>query len=365
MKTKKIINESVFYCSVLLILIAANPRLVRATVVAKYLFDEGDGNIAFDSSGNGNHGTITGATYLGTTSDTVFNDGALEFINPPFFTYEATDYVTIPDSPGFRPTDSLTIEVWVKPYPYGNTQGRMIIAKRLIDDVLRNCSYVLWYENAGGLSGNIAVGINFDGILSYLYAPFPSPGEWYHIKGEWDGFVMSLYVNDNLEDTLEHSGSIVYDGSPVMIGALDDEQGDGIPRSGWYGLMDQIIIHSRSIREVTIDIKPGSYPNSINLGSNGVVPVAILSSAEFDATTVNPETVIIAGAGVAIRGKGDKYLTSVEDVNGDGLLDLSMKVETENLDAGQLQGGMAILIGETYNGMEIEGGDEIIIVPPE
>jgi hypothetical protein len=40
--------------------------------------------------------------------------------------------------------------------------------------------------------------------------------------------------------------------------------------------------------DVTIDIKPGSYPNSINLGSAGVVPVAIFSNESFDATTINP-----------------------------------------------------------------------------
>lgn len=42
---------------------------------------------------------------------------------------------------------------------------------------------------------------------------------------------------------------------------------------------------------VTIDIKPGSYPNSINLGSNGNVLVAIFSTEDFDATTVDPLTV--------------------------------------------------------------------------
>ena len=47
---------------------------------------------------------------------------------------------------------------------------------------------------------------------------------------------------------------------------------------------------------VTIDIKPGAFPNSINLGSNGNVPMAILSSADFDATTVDPETVTLADA---------------------------------------------------------------------
>ena len=117
--------------------------------------------------------------------------------------------------------------------------------------------------------------------------------------------------------------------------------------------------------EIQIDIKPGSYPNSINLGSNGVVPVAILSSADFDATTVDPDTVELAGANVAVRGKGNKLLAHEEDINDDGLMDLVCQVETENLDPDQLQEGYAVLTGSTYDGQAIEGSDEITIVPPE
>ncbi|MFC1713846.1 hypothetical protein ACFL6S_09265 [Candidatus Poribacteria bacterium] len=114
-----------------------------------------------------------------------------------------------------------------------------------------------------------------------------------------------------------------------------------------------------------IDIKPGSDPNSINLGANGVVPVAILSSADFDATTVDPDTVALAGAGVAVRGKGNKSMSHEEDVNGDGLIDLVLQVETENLDPDAFQDGYACLTGTTFDGTEIEGCDEIIIVPPQ
>ncbi len=49
--------------------------------------------------------------------------------------------------------------------------------------------------------------------------------------------------------------------------------------------VDVEIVGSPLPYQVEIDIKPGSYPNSINLGNNGVIPVAILSSWEFDATT--------------------------------------------------------------------------------
>jgi len=50
--------------------------------------------------------------------------------------------------------------------------------------------------------------------------------------------------------------------------------------------------------QVAIDIKPGSDPNAINLGSKGVIPVAILSSLDFDATEVN------AGNRIAWWGRG-------------------------------------------------------------
>lgn len=113
---------------------------------------------------------------------------------------------------------------------------------------------------------------------------------------------------------------------------------------------------------VEIDIKLGSYPNSVNLGSKGVIPVAILSSPCFDAATVDEITVELAGAGVAIRGKSH-YLASVEDVNGDGLPDLVCHVETENLDPGEFQDGFVRITGETFDGWRIEGWDEISIVP--
>lgn len=116
---------------------------------------------------------------------------------------------------------------------------------------------------------------------------------------------------------------------------------------------------------ITIDIKPGSFPNAINLGSNGVIPVAILSTPGFIATDLNPDTVFLAGSGVAVRGKGSKLLASEEDVNGDSLLDLVVKVETENLDPGTFQDGSAILQVIVGGIVIYEGSDSITIVPPE
>jgi hypothetical protein len=117
--------------------------------------------------------------------------------------------------------------------------------------------------------------------------------------------------------------------------------------------------------EVEIDIRPGVYPNVVNLASRGMIPVAILSSVEFDATEVDPTTVSLAGASVAIKGKAEHLLAHEEDVNGDGLLDLFVQVETENFNPDELQDGYAYLTGETYDGVKIVGCDEITIIPPE
>ncbi|MBM4024368.1 MAG: leucine-rich repeat domain-containing protein [Planctomycetes bacterium] len=118
-------------------------------------------------------------------------------------------------------------------------------------------------------------------------------------------------------------------------------------------------------KQVTIDIKPDSYPNSINLGSKGLIPVAILSDTNFDATAIDPSSVLLCGAPVALRGKAGKYVADEVDVDNDGLVDLVLQVETKNFDPNLLQDGYAILTGTTFVGEYIEGKDEVTIVPPE
>lgn len=114
------------------------------------------------------------------------------------------------------------------------------------------------------------------------------------------------------------------------------------------------------VTPVQIDIKPGSAENPINLGSQGLLPVAILGTTAFDATTVDVATVRLAGASVAARNNG-RLRASVEDVNGDGLPDLVLHFETQDL---QLlsQDTMATLTGETTAGTMIMGQDAIRIV---
>jgi hypothetical protein len=111
---------------------------------------------------------------------------------------------------------------------------------------------------------------------------------------------------------------------------------------------------------VDIDIKPGSYPNTINLKSKGNVPVAIFGKAGFDATNVNPLTVTLTGAPVILQNNG-RPMASFEDINGDGFMDLVLHFDTTTLRLTQ-NDTQAVLDGRTYDGRAIKGVDSVRII---
>lgn len=112
---------------------------------------------------------------------------------------------------------------------------------------------------------------------------------------------------------------------------------------------------------IMIDIKPNEEPNALNLGSNGNVPVAILSTASFDATSVVPTSVTLAGSGVKLKGNGDAQ-ASIKDVNNDGLNDLLVHVNTEALELTD-EAVSAELVAELTDGTPVRGSDSVLVVP--
>ena len=106
--------------------------------------------------------------------------------------------------------------------------------------------------------------------------------------------------------------------------------------------------------QVTIDIKPGGFPNSINPKSRGVTPVAILTTATFNATTVKPSTVRFGATGT----EAAPAKAALEDVDRDGDIDMILHFSTQSLGihCGDTAG---ILTGETFSGQAISGSDSI------
>ena len=129
---------------------------------------------------------------------------------------------------------------------------------------------------------------------------------------------------------------------------------------GQVSSFSPFVITQSAVVRVSIDIKPGSFPNSINLGSKGNVPVAILSTPTFDARTVDPMSVTLGSSPVRLKGKGTP-MASFQDVNGDGLLDLVVHVDTESLHLTESD-NLAVLTGRTFSGATIRGTDSVRIV---
>ena len=107
---------------------------------------------------------------------------------------------------------------------------------------------------------------------------------------------------------------------------------------------------------VEIDIKPNSDPNGLNPKGKGVVPVAIVTTEDFDATTVDPATVTFGPNMVEPVHKGS--CGHVEDYDGDGDLDLIFHFNIQ--DTGIAKGDTeATLTGQTYGGVHISGTDSV------
>ena len=105
---------------------------------------------------------------------------------------------------------------------------------------------------------------------------------------------------------------------------------------------------------VQIDIKPGDNTNPINLGAKGVVPVAIITTDDFDASYINPLTIVFASA--------SPLKWSAEDINNDGKPDMIFHFNNQSLDLNE-NSTSAILTGQTTDGKLIKGTDLVKIVP--
>jgi hypothetical protein len=134
------------------------------------------------------------------------------------------------------------------------------------------------------------------------------------------------------------------------------------------GVIYKLIVSYKTPIPVGIDVKPGSYPNSICLNDQGLLPVAILGSADFHVSDINPATVQIDGVFVAVTGSVKKphLMWSLEDVNQDGYMDMVVHFDVQSLEPGVLNAGTVALHidGYLYNGDRFTGSDSVNIVPP-
>ena len=137
-----------------------------------------------------------------------------------------------------------------------------------------------------------------------------------------------------------------------------------------YGLALELL----TTVQVDLDIKPTSCPNPLNIGGRGNIPVAILGTASFDVTQVDPASILLEGVAplrfsfedVATPFAGEKSECSDCTTEGpDGFTDLTLKFDTQDVVAAiapvsNNECRLLTLTGLLFDGTAIEGQDVVL-----
>ena len=366
MRGKIVVSVRFLVVALLIGLIAASVGIVSAVHLdglVGYWAAEDNAN---DASGHGNHGTLKfGATFdVGQVGQAFRFDGV-------------DDHVEVPDDPTLDIPGPLTVAAWINSDVIGATQ--YIVIKDSETDLGKFHNYQLSLIHDGTIWFIVGDGTT-PGFYDLRSTTALTAGTWYHVAAAYDGTNLIIYINGE-QDAIRNIGSktLFTNAGPLRIGRIKE--------SGRYfypfdGLIDEVRVYSSALSEsdigalvgnpspieVSIDIKPGSNINPINLGSKGVIPVAIFTtsvadgdSVDFNAADVDQSSLELSGAAALTRGKSGK-VGSFEDVDGDGDLDLVAHFPTADLSLTAAD-AEAVLEGLTLDGTPITGSDSIVIVP--
>jgi len=167
-------------------------ELASDGLVGFWRFNDGVGVIARDSSGLGNHGTVTGSAFFTTDSqmgDVLQVDGV-------------SGSVMVPHNASLEPATG-TIMLWVKP---ARVQTSDLVSKNTDFFVRSNKPYVVYAYCLRILKSGAPVAIitDDDPSAEYAWTYVEGPkgrvktGQWSHLAMRWDGSTLSLFVNGKL-----------------------------------------------------------------------------------------------------------------------------------------------------------------------
>lgn len=304
---------------------------------------------------------------------------AAGMVGQAFSLLGTTDYVRIDDANDLDILGDLTVDAWInladvvfgQPNPAGVGGDRVIVDKR--DIPKSTVTYVFFIEGdrAPGIGTGSAPLRFFSGssvvdssILNW------APNTWYHVAVVKSGVTITFYRDGAVVGTGTIGNALSSLGSSFTIGAIPSGT---IVANPLVGLIDEVEVFNRAlsapeiqaifnagsagkckVQTIAIDIKPGSFPNSINPKSNGVIPVAILTTDTFEAITVDPTTVRFGATGT----EAAPAQSALEDIDGDGDTDMIFHFNTQ--DTGIACGDtVASLTGKTFAGQAIKGSDSI------
>lgn len=305
------------------------------------------------------------------------------------FTFAGAGSVDFGTSAGNFGLDDFSVDLWMNATSHGGT-GSALIEKRAVCALSDFWSMRIVGDsnpNDGGKAGQLVVELNNTSDPSQfgyniLYSGIVvNDGANHHITLVRVGVTAWLYVDGVLRDSKSTANVIrLTNAAPLQIGRSVCENMDGtIPLTGQ---IDEIEIFQRALSATevnalataqlgkclptTIDIKPGSCPNTMNLGSEGVTPVSIYGSALLDVTQIDQSTLTLGGSPVKMckQSNEKRFLCGGEPAPADAYPDLVCQFYTA--DVMPFNNSLVFLKGlvNTSAGPRGFGGQDYVTIVP-
>jgi hypothetical protein len=215
--------------------------------------------------------------------------------------------------------------------------------------------------SAGTLTGVLAAAFDesSDRVIAITKGSYPAQQVWIFDLGTASGWARGL-VESAGPPWREDCKAIVYDPNfdRVIVSG-------GASRGPDFGMLQGFsdtwaLDLGPHIEEVSIDAVPRNPANTIPTGPRGVTPVAILGSGNFSPDSIEYTSLRFADAPVRYADDGGP-MVSRWDVNGDGLTDLVVQIESDSMRLGPGD-TFAVLRGSTPHA-RVVGFDRVRIVP--
>ena len=200
-------------------------------LVGWWKLDEGFGETADDSSGNGLDGSIAGDPNWveGILGGALWLDGD-------------GDYIDAGTESAFDITGQITIAAWIKVESF-EAQWQNIISKG--DKSYRLQKFRAQDTLEFACTGVVVPGTQWSNIRGSISV---NDGQWHHVAGVYDGSVMSLYIDGELDVSSRCSGSIDVTDKPLYIGENSEE-----PNRFWNGFIDEVRIYNYGLSQSEIE----------------------------------------------------------------------------------------------------------------
>jgi hypothetical protein len=192
-------------------------------------FNEGSGNYALDASGNGNTGTIYGASRIesGGCGRAISLDGMNNYVEIPF-TFQN------------HPTKAITVSLWFYPDSF---------EPQVLVSTYEEGGYRLGFDDGGDLwwtlnldkQGEVSIPVQHEGIRLH---------QWHQVTGTYDGYSMKVYLDGVLRNQMNTTGAIHYEyNNYVALGADAgpyNRTDPGCPQN-FHGGLDEVRIYPTAL----------------------------------------------------------------------------------------------------------------------